>query len=78
MVKGDPRFYSNVLMPAAQLAVRDAEDAHNWAVWALKKGLVPKERTKDTSGHQQPYVDMVSVASIYVAQMLECLHMVML
>ena len=46
-------------MPVSHFVVRDPEDAHNWAVWALKKGLVPRERGLRL-GNGETALDMVS------------------
>ena len=60
IVKGDPRFYSHVVMPMAHAVVRDPEAAHKMAVWALKKGLVPKEHDQKSDPRMLEHgVDMV-------------------
>ena len=75
VVKGEPRFYSNILMPCAHAVIRDPEDAHNWAIWALKKGLVPKEDLHRPPQDDKEAVDMVSFVVLlheYVLLVLFC------
>ncbi len=43
LLSGNERFYSNFAMPAVQ-AFMDGEQAHNFAIFLAKYGLVPFKR----------------------------------